>query len=826
MPPAKPPPRRSSSKPVPPAPRASSAGGKPSAGQGAESAKKPARKPEPAAAPKAQAKQAANAQGAKAQAKQAANAQGVKAQAKQAEESQTAKAQAKQAEESQAAKAQAKQAEESQAAKAQAKQAADAQSLKAQAKQSSAERAAKAESKQAVTAQAAKAETKQSATEQSSKAEAKQSATEQSSKAEAKQSATEQSSKAEAKQSAAEQVSKAEAKQSAAEQVSRAESKQSAAEQSLKAQAKHSSAEQVAKVQAKPAGKGQTRSPERLAEAKPPEKSREGAQEAKPQVRVVEDAAPSEAPAASPSPAARAKVRPARSLSLVPPLGSDANKEEPSEEAAIAEPPSIELEAPAPRAEVRTHTRPPLDVGDLDSEVLPISALVPIEGSFTGAPLLVHASPETIRTWGVLGSTMGRLVPGKSEGGYTFSGQARLFLRAVQRVDASSPDSATTGHCSVVLRNTTGRPIQLQVRGGLFSKYLTPQFPLTSQGEPFNPLNQKPLDEDFTNLLDAESGQGKTPDPEGLFFRGPQAVLASGLLDAILDDRSESEREVLPLLREDLDLFLDDVRLGTRGALEGSLTVQPGAMVVVLAARHPRGVTLNALLDFKALDAKGQVDVGARFRLASVSSPHPLTPDELAAITRSEHPLATAGDEDTGPTAFPPLQGVLEAGSVFVAERTLRLSPGTLAGDLVMSMPRRNAGTGPDAPTLTPTSGTSASLRATSSQGERTHDGARGVTYQLAYTLENEGPEPREVELLLTSPRRHPSERFFPQAGVLNLAMKVDGQRMDVRLNQRGEGRVLAVLELPPEGRRQVRLEWTHVGGTFPPAGLELRARR
>ena len=787
MPPAKPPPRRSSSKPVPPAPRASSAGGKPSAGQGAESAKKPARKPEPAAAPKAQAKQAANAQGAKAQAKQAANAQGVKAQAKQAEESQTAKAQAKQA-------------EESQAAKAQAKQAADAQSLKAQAKQSSAERAAKAESKQAVTAQAAKAETKQSATEQSSKAEAKQSATEQS--------------------------SKAEAKQSAAEQVSRAESKQSAAEQSLKAQAKHSSAEQVAKVQAKPAGKGQTRSPERLAEAKPPEKSREGAQEAKPQVRVVEDAAPSEAPAASPSPAARAKVRPARSLSLVPPLGSDANKEEPSEEAAIAEPPSIELEAPAPRAEVRTHTRPPLDVGDLDSEVLPISALVPIEGSFTGAPLLVHASPETIRTWGVLGSTMGRLVPGKSEGGYTFSGQARLFLRAVQRVDASSPDSATTGHCSVVLRNTTGRPIQLQVRGGLFSKYLTPQFPLTSQGEPFNPLNQKPLDEDFTNLLDAESGQGKTPDPEGLFFRGPQAVLASGLLDAILDDRSESEREVLPLLREDLDLFLDDVRLGTRGALEGSLTVQPGAMVVVLAARHPRGVTLNALLDFKALDAKGQVDVGARFRLASVSSPHPLTPDELAAITRSEHPLATAGDEDTGPTAFPPLQGVLEAGSVFVAERTLRLSPGTLAGDLVMSMPRRNAGTGPDAPTLTPTSGTSASLRATSSQGERTHDGARGVTYQLAYTLENEGPEPREVELLLTSPRRHPSERFFPQAGVLNLAMKVDGQRMDVRLNQRGEGRVLAVLELPPEGRRQVRLEWTHVGGTFPPAGLELRARR
>ncbi|NVJ20110.1 hypothetical protein HUW62_02590 [Myxococcus sp. AM011] len=689
MPPAKPPPRRSSSKPAAPTPRASSAGGKPSAGQGAESAKKPARKPEPAAAPKAQAKQSANAQGAKAQAKQAANAQGVKAQAKQAANAQGAKAQ----------------------------------------------------SKQAVT----------------------------------------------------EHVSKAEAKQ-------------------------------AAKAQAKPAGKGQTKSPESPVEAKPQAESREGEQ---PQIKMVEEAAPSETSTASPSPDARAKGRPARVLSLVPPLRSDANNAEPPKVATVAEPPSIELEAPAPRVEVRTHTRPPLNVGDLDSEVLPISALTPIEGSFTGAPLLVHASPETIRTWGVLGSTMGRLVPGKSEGGYTFSGQARLFLRAVQRVDASPPDSVSTGHCSVVLRNTTGRPIQLQVKGGLFSKYLTPQFPLNSRGEPFNPLNQKPLDEDFTNLSDAESGQGKTPHPQGLFFRGPQAVLASGLLDAVLDDRSESERQSQPLIREDLDLSqLDDVRLGTRGAFEGRLTVQPGATVVVLDARHPKGVTLTALLDFTALDAKGQVDAGARFRLATISSPQPLTPDELAAITRSEHPLATAGDEDTGPTSFPPLQGVLEAGSVFVGERTLRLSPGTLTGDLVMSMPRRNAGAGPDAPTLTPTSGTSASLRATSSHGERTHDGARGVTYQLTYTLENEASEPREVELLLTSPRRHPSERFFPQAGVLSLAMKVDGERVDVRVNQRGEGRVLAVLELPPEDRRQVRLEWTHAGGTFPPAGLELRVRR
>ncbi|NTX63870.1 hypothetical protein HUA74_24735 [Myxococcus sp. CA051A] len=647
--------------------------------------------------------------------------------------------------------------------------------------------------------------------------------------------------------------------------------------QALKGQSKAAGTSESAKPQAKPVGKGQAKSAERSADVTPQEmslKSVEGvksqatpietaheakpratpietAQEKKPQATSIETAQETnpqatpieEAPEAKPhvkvveathaakpransvaSPPSEAPAKPPsrRGLTLVSSRGASVESEESSsDDVIIAEVPPIEDEAPPPRYEARTHTRPPLSVGDLDSEVLPISALAPIEGTFTGAPLLVHSSPETIRTWGVLGSTMSRLVPGKSEGGYTFSGQARLFVRAINRVEAASEG---TGRCSVVLRNTSGRPIQLQVKGGLFSKYLTPQFPLSTTGAPFNPLSQEPIDEDLTGLVDAQAEQGKEPDPEGLFFRGPHAVLASGLLDAVLDARDESARQSRPLVRDDLDLsHLDDVRLGTRGAFEGSLTVPPGATVVVLDARHEKSGTLCALLDFTALDSKGQVDPGARFRLATVSSPLPLTPDELAAISRSEHPLATAGD--AGTTAFPSLQGVSEAGSLFVGERTLRLSPGTLAGDLVMSMPRRRAGTGPDAPTLTPTSGTSAS-RAASARDDRTHDGARGVSYQLTYTLENEDSEPREVELLLTSPRLHPSERFFPQAGVLNLAMKVDGQRVDVRVNQRGEGRVLAVLELPPEGRRQVRLEWTHVGGTFPPAGLELRARR
>ncbi|QSQ17812.1 hypothetical protein [Myxococcus landrumensis] len=448
-----------------------------------------------------------------------------------------------------------------------------------------------------------------------------------------------------------------------------------------------------------------------------------------------------------------------------------------------------------------------------------------------GAPLLIHTSPETIRTSGVIGSTMGRMVPGKSEGGYTFSSQARLFLRAVnrvgetfiedakgRRVQASPPEGAQ--RCSLVLRNTSGRPIHLEIKGGLFSKYLTPQFPRDARGEPFNPHHQEPLDEDLTGLVSTE--HGKVPDPQGLFFRGPSAVLAAGLMDSHLDLRAEPEREALPLLRDDLDLSrLESVRLGTRGSFEGRLTVKPGATALVLEARHEKGGTLCALVNVTAVDAKGQVDPGARFRWATVSSPLSLTAEELAAIARGEHPLATSGDDESLLTvaAFPPLQGVLEAGSTFVGGRSLRLSRGDVDGDLIMSMSRGHVGTAADVGVLTPTP------RSDATRTPRTCDGGRGVSYELAYTLENPAPEPCEVELLLTSPRLHPEEQFFPQAGVLNLAMKVDGQRVDVRVNQRGEGRVLAVLALPPEGRRQVRLEWTHVGGTFPPAGLEWRVR-
>ncbi|WP_044279325.1 hypothetical protein [Myxococcus stipitatus] len=516
-----------------------------------------------------------------------------------------------------------------------------------------------------------------------------------------------------------------------------------------------------------------------------------------------------------------------------PPSAREARKPAPPSLATAHEDSANDSQEVPAAPQARKHTRPPLSAGALDADVLPVSALEPVRGTFMGAPLLLHTNPETIRTSGVIGSTMGRVVPGKSEGGYTFSGQARLFLRAVNRVGESFTedahgrrvqDSLPEGpqRCSLVVRNTSGRPIHLEIQGGLFSKYLTPQFPRDARGEPFTPHQQEPLDEDFTGLVSSE--HGKVPDPRGLFFRGPSAVLAAGLMDSHLDSRPAQEREAHPLLRDDLDLSqLESVRLGTRGSFEGRLTVKPGATALVLEARQEKGGTLCALVNFTAVDAKGQVDPGARFRLATVSSPRSLSADELAAIAKGEHPLATSGDSESLLTiaAFPPLQGVLEAGSTFVGGRTLRLSRGDVDGDLVMSsLSPGHAGPAADVGVLTPTS------RSEATKTPRTCDGGRGVSYELAYTLENPAPEPCEVELLLTSPRLHPQEQFFPQAGVLNLAMRVDGERVDVRVNQRGEGRVLAVLELPPEGRRQVRLEWTHVGGTFPPAGLEWRVRR
>ncbi|MCP3098143.1 hypothetical protein LZ198_04535 [Myxococcus sp. K15C18031901] len=484
------------------------------------------------------------------------------------------------------------------------------------------------------------------------------------------------------------------------------------------------------------------------------------------------------------------------------------------------------------RPAVVPNTRPSLNEGDVDADVLPLSLLAPIEGTFRGAPLLILAEPEVYRTPGVLGSTIGKTVPGKSEAGPTFPGAARLFTRVVNRVgeafvdavegrrEPATPPSADQ-RFSVVLRNTSGRPIHLRVKGCLFSKYLTPQFPRPTQGTtPFNPRGEQPLDEDLTGLVDAEDGQGKAPDPRGLFFRGPHAVMSAGWLDALADDRPDMERGRAPLVREDLDLsHLDTARLGTRGYFEGALVVKPGATVVVLEARHEKGGTLCALVDFTAVDGKGGVDAGARFRLATVASAGSLTDEDLSALVRGAHPLASAGT-DAAPLrgdGFDTLQGVVDAGSLFQGGRTLPLSRGSTTGDLVMSTSTRHAEARHDAGTVSRTS---------RSEVARTNDGARGTSFDLTYVLENAAPEALEVELLMTAPRAHATERFFPQSGVVVLAMRVEGRRLDVRLDRRGEGRVLAVLDVPASGRREVRVEWTHLGGTFAPLGLEFRARR
>ncbi|MCE9669627.1 hypothetical protein LY474_17670 [Myxococcus stipitatus] len=488
---------------------------------------------------------------------------------------------------------------------------------------------------------------------------------------------------------------------------------------------------------------------------------------------------------------------------------------------------STEAPAPAPsRGAPVPNTRSPLSEGEVDTEVLRVSELAPVEGRFDGIPLLLLAEPEVFRTPGVLGSTMGKTVPGKSEAGPTFPGAVRLFTQAINRVgetfvetedgrQARSTPPSDEQRFSVVLRNTSGRPIHLHVKGCLYSKYLTPQFPRPADGgAPFNPRDENPLDEDLTGLVAPGKGRAKVPDPRGLFFRGPHAVLAAGWLDACVDDREDAERERAPLVRDDLDLSrLDSARLGTRGYLEGSVVVKPGATVVVLEARHERGGTLRALLDFVARDAKGGVDAGARFRLATVASPRSLTDEDLAALVRGEYPQAEMG-APVAPRrgdAFDAIQGVVDAGSRFLGGRTLPLSRGTRTGDLVMSTMTRNAGARHDAGVL--------------AGSTRSNDGARGTTFELTYVLENPGDEDLEVELLVTSPRVQAGERFFPQAGVLMLAMRVDGQRMEVRLDERGAGRVLSVLDIPASDRREVRVEWTHVGGSFAPLGLEFRAR-
>jgi hypothetical protein len=313
---------------------------------------------------------------------------------------------------------------------------------------------------------------------------------------------------------------------------------------------------------------------------------------------------------------------------------------------------------------------------------------------------------------------------------------------------------------STVVQNTSDRPMTLSVEGVVYSKKLTP--------------------------TDGRVPMGYAMDGG---FRGPHAITARSALAAVPGQNGYSAR---------------------------TFTLAPGELKVVSTTGVHAGGEVFSRLALRAGDAS------QTFRVASVASPAPLAADDLAALRTGRAPVAGLPRDyaPAGPNRLGRPNGVVEAGSTFEGGRTVRLTPGTRTGDLIYATRFKNAGPGPELPSLTHTLPNPAGVgpQATIS------DGAYGARHRLRYQLDNPSDRARRVEVILTAPSSGDGP-FRPLGGQLTLPVRVDGRIVEARVDARGEGRVLAVVEVAPGARRPLDLELVHVGNTFPPAGIELRVR-
>lgn len=408
----------------------------------------------------------------------------------------------------------------------------------------------------------------------------------------------------------------------------------------------------------------------------------------------------------------------------------------------------------APVAAPRVH---PLTEGPLASravmrDVLGARALSPVQGVWSGPPLVVHDNPESFTTPGVLGSTIAP-VPGRGDSSYDLPGGARVFALAHNRTGRAQV-------YSTVVRNTSSAPMVLEYSGTVYSKKVTPV--------------------DGTISADYAAGGG---------FRGPHAIAA------------HSELSAVP---------------GKNGFVKGALPLSPGQTAVLhKVGLHPGGEV------FSSLELRAR-DPSQTFGVASVASPQPLTSGELARVASGAYPAAGLPRDfaPAGPNALGRPNGVVVAGSTFEAARTVVLAPGQRMGELFMATRFKAAGARPDLATIEPALGNPHGV----GPAATTSDGSYGARYRFRYTLENPGSTPLRVEVGLTAPSSGEGPHR-PLGGELTLPVRVDGQVVPARVDARGEGRVLTVVEVPAGGRRVLSLELVNVGNIFPPAGIELRAR-
>jgi hypothetical protein len=86
-------------------------------------------------------------------------------------------------------------------------------------------------------------------------------------------------------------------------------------------------------------------------------------------------------------------------------------------------------------------------------------------------------------------------------------------------------------------------------------------------------------------------------------------------------------------------------------------------------------------------------------------------------------------------------------------------------------------------------------------------DGNYGVSYQLNYTLNNPSKQDREVQVLLTSPRSRPDEQHGPLGGEMTLPLRVNGNILNVRVDDRGDGVQIARIKVPAGQSSQVFID-------------------
>jgi hypothetical protein len=273
-------------------------------------------------------------------------------------------------------------------------------------------------------------------------------------------------------------------------------------------------------------------------------------------------------------------------------------------------------------------------------------------------------------------------------------------------------------------------------------------------------------------------------------FQGPHAIASSAYLDAKKDKN---------------------------GYVSKAIKVKAGDTEVVNDQYHETGSEVFALVEITASDPK------ATFRIAGVANATSLDEEAENKVGRGE--WAAAGDPskedfagaDKNKLGRP--NGVIAAGSVFSGGRTFEVTPGSKAGDAVMSTRLKNAGSSESAEISQPLPNKD---EARNGKAASIDEGNYGIEYLLKYGLKNPGAKPVTAKLLFTAPRSNPKEEHKPMGGEIVMPMEVDGKRVEVRVNARGGGVLVGSWTIEAGATKVVPVRFVNFGNIFPPAGFEV----